>query len=228
MNMNKFALDARLMSHRESLDRDVVKCLLECSDEIERLQAELNRIEADKAIRDFTESLLKNSEFPKAATNHYSDILKCDKCSGEVEYDVSIQLTSIPPRYSGKCKECGEVKSNVCTEVVNAVAWNGQRNSAMEFRMMPPIDISVPIATMRNAILNADDHFNISSFAKNFYGIVQAEGKPIDKFKQRIIAHMKSHQQIVEGENEDLVCAHCDRPLNCDKHCINFACPGKA
>ena len=44
----------------------------------------------------------------------------CVRCGGFIKYDTSLALCSSPPKYKGKCVECGEVKYAKC-EVVNKV-----------------------------------------------------------------------------------------------------------
>lgn len=42
--------------------------------------------------------------------------MKCKKCGGEVEIDFTKVLTSDPPKYSAKCKDCGNITYPLCSE----------------------------------------------------------------------------------------------------------------
>ncbi len=48
----------------------------------------------------------------------------CKECGGFIEWDKSTQLASAPPKYKGKCKECGEVSYEFCNKVDSEVTDN--------------------------------------------------------------------------------------------------------
>lgn len=41
----------------------------------------------------------------------------CKACGGFVDYNKSARLLSSPPKYQGKCKECGKVHYARCSDV---------------------------------------------------------------------------------------------------------------
>lgn len=41
----------------------------------------------------------------------------CRFCGGFVDYDKTIQLLSYPPKYRGKCRECGTDTIEFCHKV---------------------------------------------------------------------------------------------------------------
>ena len=42
--------------------------------------------------------------------------MKCRKCGGELEIDFTKVLTSDPPKYEAKCKNCGNITYPLCSE----------------------------------------------------------------------------------------------------------------
>lgn len=48
-------------------------------------------------------------------------VLYCKECGGFVEYETRIQLTSSPPKYAGKCSDCGAGYYTHCHKVVEAL-----------------------------------------------------------------------------------------------------------
>lgn len=45
--------------------------------------------------------------------------MKCKKCGGEIEIDFTKQLLSDPPKYTAKCKDCGDITYLLCSECHN-------------------------------------------------------------------------------------------------------------
>ena len=45
----------------------------------------------------------------------------CDSCGGFMIYETGMQLLSSPPKYKGKCKDCGKTKQAYCDDVINYI-----------------------------------------------------------------------------------------------------------
>ena len=70
------------------------------------------------------DSMNRVSDFCTSTTSCWSDEKhatvinkKCPKCGGDLEVDTTMVLTSYPPKYSCKCRECGYVTYFLCREI---------------------------------------------------------------------------------------------------------------
>ena len=52
-----------------------------------------------------------------------NDCLYCKSCGGFVEYDMQQILLSYPPKYNGKCKDCGEHTYGIVNDVKSALSY---------------------------------------------------------------------------------------------------------
>lgn len=70
------------------------------------------------------DSMNRVSDFCTTTTSFWSDEShakvtnkKCPKCGGELEVNTTMVLTTYPPQYSCKCRECGEITNYFCREI---------------------------------------------------------------------------------------------------------------
>lgn len=94
------------------------------------------------------DSMNRVSDFCTSTTSCWSDekhatVLnkKCPKCGGDLEVDTTMVLTTYPPKYSCKCRECGDVTYYFCREINWAYDTIGDTPTYPIQRDIKPSDI---------------------------------------------------------------------------------------
>ncbi|CAL9990484.1 hypothetical protein VPHD81_0103 [Vibrio phage D81] len=234
---NKIAQRARLMSTRASIDCDVASVLMEASKEIERLEGiQLDMVYGRKV--DFSYSAKELAESQQALC------ARCDQPLNSNGHCKTISCLGLPAmRKKDMADYMLMAAKNMIDDmgVVGMMSFGYSPNKDETFeqakvrilgemsesqkksRMMPPLELTVPVDMMLRAIDATQDISLLEGYAKSNYGLAIAPGETDDEFKVRV------KRKLITGSEhkpDDHLCPNCNRPLNCDGHCHHILCIG--
>lgn len=234
---NEIAKRARLMSTRASIGCDVADMLIEASKEIERLERIQDTIAYGKKV-DFSYSAKELAESKLALCarcnqplnkNNHCKTITClgrpvliaqdmDEAMRDMAKSMIDDMGVLGMHCFGYSPDKDETFEQAKVRVLGEMTENQKKA-----RMMPPIELTVPVDMMLRAIDETEDLFTLAEYAKEHHQLSIAPGETHQEFKVRVKRKLMFG---TEHNPEDHLCPHCSRPLNCDGQCHHILCVG--